>query len=635
MADQQIVIDIVTRLDKLERDMNKAGAHTEKFGKRIKKLATTLAAVSAGIFVVVKGIGSLVKAYAKQEKEEALLLTALKNRVATEEEALAVQQKMIKFAKQRQGVTTFSDEESIAALKIAGTFPLATHEMEQLLIRAQDFSAATGKDLVSAMADLGRATEGQFGMLSRYGVSIRDVTKETGDFNMLMEDLDSNFGGMAETMAKTVEGRWKQLGNLIGDAKERLGEALLPAIERLMPFIEKLPDLMDKLSPTLVSVVDALSTLGEALFPLVEDLLPAIAPLFTGIAEAIKFVGSLLKPFTQEIGKAIKDLSTLIGFMQTGDVTQLRGLKLNEIDRILKQKGQMGDINVRGLASQLGLGEFTSAEEARAAVTQFRGELYRSQHSQRLTPGEIAGAGGLSDLGEPTIPTGGGAGKEPKETPEEKRERLYQEEVARLRALDTELEFSQVIAEQNRVIEENAEAARKRFEETAAAAERMASRIQGSMNLVADLIKTGFEEGLAGAWKAIKELALKVATAAVIQTAVKLITTLLAPESALGQMSWGKAIGGSILGALGLQPGGQDNPHNDNLIKRSFDHLGKFMVEGLRNGLLPQAQFSGAPIYISTDTDFVKYSVSRSDDQRVAMGRQFRRMIAADQETDI
>lgn len=404
MADQQIIIDIVTRLDKLEKDLQRAGQKTDKFGQRIKKLGVIFAGITAGVFALTKGIGSLIKAYAKQEKEEKLLARAIQNRVSSLEEAGAATEQLIKFAKERQAVTAFGDEATLAAMKIGATFPLTVDQIKELTIRAQDYASATGKDLTAAMADLGRATEGQYGMLSRYGVSIRDVTKETGDFNMLLQDLDSNFGGFAETMATTVEGRWKQLGNLIGDAKERLGKALLPAMEKLYGFLSKLPDMIDAIAPTVAKVVEALVDVLDAMWPLVEDLLPAIAPLLDGIAASIKFLAGLLRPLTQTLGQAIKDLKWLLSAgAKSTEERQIQAVRTAVRSRLTATEYMM-------LGKELGL-NWRNRADAQKWLEEMEQGGYGGMYGQSIE--ELAAGGMIGPYGEAEGVTGGGGGLPP------------------------------------------------------------------------------------------------------------------------------------------------------------------------------------------------------------------------------
>lgn len=288
------------------KEMQKAGVATDKFAGKTKKTGGGLRQLRMGFIMVagaiagvIAGINKLIKAYGEQEEQEKLLRTALRNRLETEEEVNATTERMIQLAKERQKVTPFGDEESIAALKIAGTFPLAADEMEQLLIRAQDFAAATGKDLVAAMADLGRATEGQFGMLSRYGVSLREVTKETGDFDMLMQDLDSNFRGFAETAGKTTLGALKRFQNLVGDFMEELGAQLAPLMVEVLPVVldlikallPPLIDILKKVLPFIKRLLELITPfLGrilEMLMPIVEEVLDVIMPPLLRMIEVI------------------------------------------------------------------------------------------------------------------------------------------------------------------------------------------------------------------------------------------------------------------------------------------------------------------------------------------------------------
>lgn len=610
MADQQIVIDIVTRLDKLEKDLNRAGQKTQKFGQSVKKLGMVFAGVTAGVFALTKGITSLIKAYANQEKEEKLLARAIQNRVGSLEEAGAATEQLLKFAKERQHVTAFGDEATIAAMKIGATFPLTVDQIKELTIRAQDYAAATGKDLTAAMADLGRATEGQYGMLTRYGVSISDATKETGDFNSLLKDLDSNFGGFAETMATTVEGRWKQLNNLIGDAKERLGAALLPALESIRPILERLPQLMDRLTPAITKIVEGLTPIAETLFELVEVLLPALMPILEGVSYIFEGINAVLKTFVGWIKEAITGVEDLIAISKS--TTSPEEKKLRERRMFLQQQ----------LSWTTAAPLFLTKEQRQAYRDELR--VIEAKLGGYLAPsvsGEAEGT--ISEFAPPPLGTPSTGKGKAGETEAEKRRRKYLEEAQRLRDMDSDLAIEQQIATQNRIIELEAAAARESIRIQEQKWQTLESNLRTSMGIVADLIKTGFVEGATGAWEAIKDLAAKVATSALIQLATKLIMTILAPGSTMGQMGWGKVLLQGVMGGLGLQ-GMFDNPANDAWVRRQGTDFIREFALGLRQQMMPTFAGIGGTQIIEVPaglTPFIKVYRNSPEADKQAFGR--------------
>lgn len=142
------------------------------------------------------------------------------------------------------------------------TFPTATET-------ALNMSAALGQDLQSSAIQLGKAlNEPIQGVtaLRRVGVQLTDEQEksikkfmEQNDIasaqKIILQELQTEFGGMARALADTPAGKMQQVANEIGNVKEALGGILNNIIVPLIPAIKVVIEL---LGPTMQLVLNGL-----------------------------------------------------------------------------------------------------------------------------------------------------------------------------------------------------------------------------------------------------------------------------------------------------------------------------------------------------------------------------------------
>ena len=66
--------------------------------------------------------------------------------------------------------------------------------------------------------------------------------------NIILKELETQYGGSAEAAAKAGLGPITQLGNALSDMSEDIGKALLPMIKDLADWIKKMAAKFDNLS---------------------------------------------------------------------------------------------------------------------------------------------------------------------------------------------------------------------------------------------------------------------------------------------------------------------------------------------------------------------------------------------------
>ena len=153
------------------------------------------------------------------------------------------------FASQIQETTGFEDDMVVNAEAVLATFTSIGHEVFPRAIKAAaDMSAVMGQDLQGSVVQLGKALQDPITGLTalrRVGVNFNETQKETikqfvqmGDItsaqNVILKELNKEFGNVAEAMMQTDTGALKALGNDFGNLQEDVGRLLLEALRPLI-----------------------------------------------------------------------------------------------------------------------------------------------------------------------------------------------------------------------------------------------------------------------------------------------------------------------------------------------------------------------------------------------------------------
>lgn len=256
---------------------------------------------------------------------------------------------ILQLASSFQQTTRFSDEAIIAGESMLLTFtkigkdvfPLATQTM-------LDMSQALGQDLKGSAIQLGKALNDPIRgitALRRVGVAFsaeqEKQIKLLVSQNKLMEaqkiilnELQTEFGGSAEAMGSTFNGALVRIGNLFSDLLEKFGDpiikALEPALNALADALAYMGDELASLDPETTVFIAAILGITAAIPPLITLFGALLSPigLFVaaiagvGVAIATNFgglrdmVGGLLeslKPALDNVGKAFQGFFDTLG----------------------------------------------------------------------------------------------------------------------------------------------------------------------------------------------------------------------------------------------------------------------------------------------------------------------------------
>jgi hypothetical protein len=320
----------------------------------MSNLALVAAATAAAAVVAFKGWQSVVEtgveAFRTQEAAVAQLNAALKS---TGETAGFSSEQLQQMAADLQGLTTFGDEDIIRMQSQLLTFTNITGEAfartEEAVL---NLSARMDQDLQTSVLQLGKALNdpvANLGALSRAGIQfsetqeklIKDLAK-SGDLlgaqTIILEELETQFGGAAAAARDTMGGAIDALGNQVGDLQEKIGEGLAPA----------LIEAIDEISTALLGLGDDAKTLGEV-----------VGIPFKLMAEDIRRLTAII-----EVLKA-KTLPDLIQAFR-----ELNAELEDGLEGFQKTEEQMEAVRVKMRAAQAAAEDQTEATEAQTAATE-------------------------------------------------------------------------------------------------------------------------------------------------------------------------------------------------------------------------------------------------------------------------
>jgi len=233
------------------------------------------------------------------------------------------------------GMSLFSDDAILGATNVLATFKeIQGVQFENATSAILDMSQAMGMDLQSATVQVGKALNdpiGGIGALSRVGVQFTEDQKAmieemvalgdvAGAQELILGELNSQFGGSAATAVDTYAGRMKVLEEQFNDVKQGVGEALLPilselgrfAIAYVVPAVEK----MATAFTTWLNSVDwvGLMSLFETIFETISNAITSVDwdGIFASISTAIETVMTTLQTLRAVFYEVLGAITTQI-----------------------------------------------------------------------------------------------------------------------------------------------------------------------------------------------------------------------------------------------------------------------------------------------------------------------------------
>ncbi|MBW1778750.1 MAG: phage tail length tape measure family protein, partial [Deltaproteobacteria bacterium] len=222
--------------DGATRDIKKLDTASVALKKSFMAVSAAAAAVAGvGLYKLNQAMREGIQLAGVQEKAEAKLEAVIR---ATGGAAGYTAQEMKEMAASLQQVTTYGDETIINAQAMMATFKEIGRETFPDAIKAAlDMSTVMDQDLKSSVVQIGKALNDPIkGMtaLSRVGVTFteeqKNMVRQLVESNrvleaqqIILEELNSEFGGAATGQIRTYAGAVQQAENAYGDLLEELG----------------------------------------------------------------------------------------------------------------------------------------------------------------------------------------------------------------------------------------------------------------------------------------------------------------------------------------------------------------------------------------------------------------------------
>ncbi len=303
-----------------------AGKIGKAFGPLGAAIASPLGIATLAIGALTAGLRKAIDLATIQQQAEAKLAAVIK---ATGNAAGFTAEQLFDQAKALQAVTIFGDETIISAQAIIATFKNIRGDAFARTTQAvADMATVMGTDLKSATLQVAKALNDPatgLTLLNRSGVTFsqtqKDIIKGFVETNQLAEaqgvilgELESQFGGAAESQTKTFGGAIQQLKNTFGDFLEIVGEAVGPAVADFGKLlIELLPVIKANLIPLLKTLAGIFSLIVVPIAKVISKLnelfdfegaterflkgFEKMATVLTGVFESIsKAFDTFLKP---------------------------------------------------------------------------------------------------------------------------------------------------------------------------------------------------------------------------------------------------------------------------------------------------------------------------------------------------
>ena len=216
---------------------------------------------------------------------------------------------LVQLAQNFEGNTRYTKGQTLAAEEMLLTFKGIGKDVFPLVTQtALDMSQALGQDLKSSSIQLGKALDDPIkgiSALTRVGVTFSDAQKAQikafQDSNQLakaqgviLNELQSEFGGSAEAAGSTFAGSLDILKNTFGELLEKIGNVFLPVLQNVVTGITDIVNSITQSNPDFLTFAGTAVIVAGGL-----ALIPTVLTVIGGI------LGVILSPIGLIVGAVI------------------------------------------------------------------------------------------------------------------------------------------------------------------------------------------------------------------------------------------------------------------------------------------------------------------------------------------
>ena len=147
---------------------------------------------------------------------------------------------LVKYAGELQKVTTYGDEEIVAAQALIANFIKEEDQIKKLIPAVLDFAAAKQFKLAAAADLVTKTIASETNALTRYGLEVEGAAGSSERLDSAVNALNTAFGGTATAIAELDTGQLDQINNRIGDIKEGIGQDVIPLYQEWAKLNEQI-----------------------------------------------------------------------------------------------------------------------------------------------------------------------------------------------------------------------------------------------------------------------------------------------------------------------------------------------------------------------------------------------------------
>lgn len=359
MAGNAIInIKFAADLKQFSSSMQNATRSIKRMGKQMQSVGTNLSVGLTAPFLAFSGVA--LKNFDTQDKAVAQLNAGLQSTGRFTE---ALSKKLQEQASILQNNSLFGDEDILknSTAQILSFTNIATDTIPRVNQVVADLATRLGTDLKSNAIQVSKALNDPIANLSalgRSGIQFSEDQKATIKSlvqtnklaeaqNIILKELETQYGGSAKAAAEAGTGGIKQLFNSIGDLTESFGKIINEAIK---PFVENVKDAVSAVenwSPATKKMALVIGGLGAALGPVMVTLGLLMTNVVPGLITAF---GAVKIAFTS--------LTTVIAANPFGALAVAIGLVAsaflvfnNNVKDTVRQQNVLADINTKATKS--------------------------------------------------------------------------------------------------------------------------------------------------------------------------------------------------------------------------------------------------------------------------------------------
>lgn len=262
----------------LDQAVKRAVRNQRNLGGTFSVLRSKILLASFGISLFSRGIVSLVRMYGEQEKAERKIHQSIST---TGRRAHIASQEIINYASELQNLVAVGDEVILESSAMLTSFTRVDKVFKEAQLAVLNLSAGMNQDLKTSTIQLGKALQNPLAginSLARVGVKLSGEQKKQirdnlhlndiyGAQKVIIDELNREFGGMAEAIASMTTGELDKLSAAAGDLGERVGSVLAPSIlamtEMSRDFVESLDtDKVNIFATAIISLSTAVGSLA-------------------------------------------------------------------------------------------------------------------------------------------------------------------------------------------------------------------------------------------------------------------------------------------------------------------------------------------------------------------------------------